>query len=183
MTRHRMSHGSCVAKTRKLRGNTSMSFWVDTNAYPQVITDRLSGVADRWHIALTLVTHQPLHAPTSAANHVLRLAVRCDGASYTIIRHVCAGDLVETAEIPLIAQVVANDAHALNSMRPLGDAGYYLHDRLTRRHVRNEPCQSGVETGGPFPFSPRGPGKRMRITSRDDSHTRLGQDWTPRGKH
>ena len=44
-----------------------------------IITHRLYGVADRWHIALTLVTHQPLHAPTSSSNHMLRLAVRCDG--------------------------------------------------------------------------------------------------------
>ena len=79
VTRHRMSHGSGAARTRKLRGNPSMSLWVGANAYPQVITDRLYGVADRWHIALTLVTHPPLHAPTSSSNHVLRIAVRCDG--------------------------------------------------------------------------------------------------------
>jgi uncharacterized protein YaiI (UPF0178 family) len=131
-----------------------MHIWVDADACPHVIKDLLYRAANRWHMALTLVTNQPLRIPTSPHIHLLRVPAGFDGADQAIVRHVCAGDLVVTADIPLAAQVVAKGAHALN---PRGQryTPENIHEHLTMRHVMDELRQSGVETGGPSPFSAR----------------------------
>src|SRR5215211_6523648 len=93
------------------RRSTAMHIWVDADACPHVIKDLLYRAANRWHMALTLVTNQPLRIPTSPHIHLLRVPAGFDGADQAIVRHVCAGDLVVTADIPLAAQVVAKGAH------------------------------------------------------------------------
>ena len=131
-----------------------MHMWVDADACPHVIKDLLYRAANRCQIALTLVTNQPLRIPTSPCIHVLRVPAGLDGADQAIVQHVRAGDLVVTADIPLAAQVVAKGAHALN---PRGQCytPENIHEHLTMRHVMEELRQSGVETGGPSPFSRR----------------------------
>ena len=131
-----------------------MHIWVDADACPHVIKDLLYRAANRLEIALTLVANQPLRTPASPYITVLRVPAGFDRADQAIVRHVCAGDLVVTADIPLAAQVVAKGAYALN---PRGQ--FYtpenIHEHLTMRHVMDELRQSGVQTGGPSPFSRR----------------------------
>ena len=131
-----------------------MHIWVDADACPHVIKELLYRAADRRRIALTLVANQPLRIPTSPYIHLLRVPAGFDGADQAIVRHVLNGDLVVTADIPLAAQVVAKGAHALN---PRGQryTPENIHEHLTMRHVLEELRQSGVETSGPSPFSPR----------------------------
>jgi uncharacterized protein YaiI (UPF0178 family) len=131
-----------------------MHIWVDADACPHIIKDLLYRAADRRRIGLTLVTNQPLRTPASPYVHMLRVPVGFDGADRAIVQRVRAGDLVVTADVPLAAQVVAKGAYALN---PRGQryAPENIHEHLTMRHVLEELRQSGVETGGPSPFSPR----------------------------
>jgi uncharacterized protein YaiI (UPF0178 family) len=131
-----------------------MHIWVDADACPHVIKDLLYRAANRWHIALTLVTNQSLRIPRSPYIHLLRVPAGFDEADQAIVQRVRAGDLVVTADIPLAAQVVANGAHALN---PRGQVytPENIHEHLTMRHVMDELRQSGVQTGGPSPFSRR----------------------------
>jgi uncharacterized protein YaiI (UPF0178 family) len=131
-----------------------MHIWVHADACPHVIKELLYRAADRRHIALTLVTNQPLRIPTSPYIHLLRVPTGFDGADQAIIQHVRAGDLVVTADVPLAAEVVAKGVHALNP-RGHGYTPENIHEHLTMRHVLEELRQSGVETGGPSPFSPR----------------------------
>ncbi|MDP9144472.1 MAG: YaiI/YqxD family protein [Actinomycetota bacterium] len=131
-----------------------MHIWVDADACPHVIKDLLYRAANRLKIALTLVANQPLSTPPSPYITVLRVPAGFDVADHTIVQQVRAGDLVVTADIPLAAQVVAKGAHALN---PRGQCytPENIHEHLTMRHVMDELRQSGVQTGGPSPFSRR----------------------------
>jgi uncharacterized protein len=131
-----------------------MHIWVDADACPKVIKDLLFRAADRRRIALTLVANQPLRTPPSPSIHTLLVPAGFDGADHAIVRHVRAGDLVVTADLPLAARVVAQGAHALNPRGQLYTREN-IHEHLTMRHVLDELRQSGVDTGGPSPFSPR----------------------------
>jgi uncharacterized protein YaiI (UPF0178 family) len=132
-----------------------MHIWVDADACPHVIKALLCRAADRRRIALTLVANQPLRTPASPYISVLHVPAGLNVADDTIVRHVRAGDLVVTADIPLAAQVVAKGAHALT---PRGQryTSENIHEHLAMSHVLEELRQSGVDTGGPSPFSPRG---------------------------
>jgi uncharacterized protein len=131
-----------------------MHIWVDADACPNVIKDLLFRAADRWGISLTLVANQPLHTPPSPHIQVLQVSAGFDVADHTIAQHVRAGDLVVTADIPLAARVIAKGGHALNPRGTLYTREN-MPEHLTMRHVMDELRQSGVETGGPSPFSPR----------------------------
>jgi uncharacterized protein YaiI (UPF0178 family) len=131
-----------------------MHIWVDADACPKVIKDLLYRAADRWGIALTLVANQPLRIPPSPHIQVLQVPAGFDVADHTIAQHVQAGDLVVTADIPLAAQVIAKGGQALNPRGQLYTREN-IHEHLTMRHVMDELRQSGVDTGGPSPFSPR----------------------------
>jgi uncharacterized protein YaiI (UPF0178 family) len=131
-----------------------MHIWVDADACPKVIKDLLYRAADRWGIGLTLVANQPLRIPSSPQIQVLQVPAGFDIADHAIVHHVQAGDLVVTADIPLAAQVIAHGGQALNPRGQLYTREN-IHEHLTMRHVIDELRQSGVNTGGPAPFSPR----------------------------
>jgi uncharacterized protein len=131
-----------------------MHIWVDADACPKGIKDLLYRAADRWGIALTLVANQPLRIPLSPHIQVLQVPAGFDVADHTIAQHVRAGDLVVTADIPLAAQVIAQGGQALNP-RGTWYTRENIHEYLTMRHVMDELRQSGVNTGGPAPFSQR----------------------------
>jgi uncharacterized protein len=131
-----------------------MHIWVDADACPRVIKDLLFRAADRLGISLTLVANQPLRTPPSPSIKVLQVPAGFDAADHTIVQHVCAGDLVVTADIPLAAQVIARGGYALNPRGTLYTQEN-MHEYLTMRHLMDELRQSGVGTGGPSPFSPR----------------------------
>jgi uncharacterized protein len=131
-----------------------MHIWVDADGCPTVIKDLLYRAADRWGIALTLVANQPLRTPTSPQIQVLQVPAGFDSADHAIAQRVQAGDLVVTADIPLAAQVIAQGGQALNPRGQLYTREN-IHEHLTIRQVMDELRQSGVNTGGPAPFSQR----------------------------
>jgi uncharacterized protein YaiI (UPF0178 family) len=131
-----------------------MHIWVDADACPQAVKDLLCRAAARRQIALTLVANQPLRTPPSPSIHTLRVPTGFDAADHAIVQRVQAGDLVVTADLPLAARVVAQGAQALTPRGQLYTREN-IHESLTMRHVLDELRQSGVDTGGPAPFSPR----------------------------
>lgn len=131
-----------------------MHIWVDADACPKAIKDLLYRVAERRQVRLTLVSNQALHIPSSRVITLLRVPAGFDAADDAIVRHVCAGDLVVTADLPLAAQVVARGAQAL-SPRGTRYTAANLPEYLTMRLVMDELRQSGVDTGGPPPLRVR----------------------------
>ena len=125
-----------------------MNIWVDADACPNVIKEILYRAAERVRLPLTLVANKPLRTPPSRFIKSVQVAGGFDVADNHIVDQIQSGDLVITADIPLAAEVIEKDAHALN---PRGT--FYtkenIKERLTMRDFMDELRGSGVMTGGP----------------------------------
>lgn len=129
-----------------------MQIWVDADACPNVIKDILFRAAERMQIRTTLVANQPLRTPPSLYIKSVQVPAGFDVADNRIVQELAAGDLVITADIPLAAEVIAKQGHALN---PRGQ--FYtpenIRERLRIRNAMEEMRNSGVMTGGPAALS------------------------------
>jgi uncharacterized protein YaiI (UPF0178 family) len=129
-----------------------MRIWVDADACPAVIKDILYRAAERAELHLILVANQVLRTPASPWIRVVQVGRGFDVADNHIANAVESGDLVITADIPLAAGVVEKGASALN---PRGEL--YSHENvrelLDMRNFMDTLRSTGVETGGPSPFS------------------------------
>jgi len=129
-----------------------MRIWVDADACPNPIKEILFRAAERLKIQLTLVANKPLRTPPSAYINTIQVAAGFDMADDKIAQEVRAGDLVVTADIPLAAAALAKGGRVLD---PRGEI--YTKDnieaRLAMRKFMDELRASGVDTGGPPPFS------------------------------
>ncbi|MDO6564945.1 YaiI/YqxD family protein [Amphritea sp. 1_MG-2023] len=125
-----------------------MNIWVDADACPNVVKDILFRAADRLGIKTVLVANQWLQTPSSAYISAVQVPAGFDVADTYIVQKCVAGDLVITADIPLAAEVLEKDAHALN---PRGE--FYtpenIRQRLNMRDFMDQLRGSGIDTGGP----------------------------------
>ena len=129
-----------------------MHIWVDADACPAVIKDILFRAAERTGGALTLVANQYLRVPALPQVRMIQVPGGFDEADKYIAAHVHAGDLVITSDIPLAADVVARDAHALS---PKGElyGKENIRELLDLRNFMDTLRATGVDTGGPSAFS------------------------------
>jgi uncharacterized protein YaiI (UPF0178 family) len=129
-----------------------MKIWVDADACPGAVKEILFRAAERRKIPLILVANQPIRVPPSPWIRAIQVAAGFDVADDAITAQVQSGDLVVTADIPLAAAVIDRDALALN---PRGDlySRDNIREQLTLRNFMEGLRSSGVETGGPPPFS------------------------------
>lgn len=129
-----------------------MQIWVDADACPLVIKEILFRAAIRLQIQLTLVANQLLRVPPSRHIRALQVPAGFDVADQEIVRLLNPGDLVITADIPLAADVLKKGGYALN---PRGDR--YTDDNIAQylatRQFMEQLRSSGIDTGGPPPFS------------------------------
>ena len=132
-----------------------MKIWVDADACPGIVRDILFRAARRTGVELTLVANQPLSTPSEPNITSLQVPRGFDVADDEIVRRVEAGDLVITSDIPLAAEVIAKDGHALS---PRGEmlTKENIGARLNMRDFLDTMRSSGVEMGGgPAAFSQR----------------------------
>jgi uncharacterized protein len=126
--------------------------------------------ARRLELATILVANQRLYVPPG---NPFLTAVRVEGgpdvADRHIVDHADAGDLVITADIPLAALLVEKDVLVLD---PRGEAftPSNMGERLSMRNFMDELRSTGVETGGPAPYSERD--KRAFAAALDRTLTR-----------
>jgi uncharacterized protein YaiI (UPF0178 family) len=99
-----------------------------------------------------LVANQPLRVPRMPNLRAVRVGSGFDVADEEILKHIRAGDLVITADIPLAAEVIAKGADALS---PRGER--YSPDTirgvLTLRDFMDTMRASGNVGTGPAPLS------------------------------
>lgn len=121
---------------------------MDADACPGVIKDILFRAAERSQVMTTFVANKVLYVPPSAYLRALQVAKGFDVADNEIVAMLEAGDLVITADIPLAAQVIEKQAHALN---PRGEfySAENIRERLAMRDFMESLRASGVETQGP----------------------------------
>jgi len=132
-----------------------MKIWVDADACPVVIKEILYRAADRTGVALTLVANQPLSVPRSENISTLQVPRGFDVADDEIVLRLQPGDLVITSDIPLAAEVIGKNGHALS---PRGElfTRENIGSRLNMRDFLDTMRSSGVEMGGgPAAFSQR----------------------------
>lgn len=129
-----------------------MHIWVDADACPGVIKEMLFRAAQRAGLQLSLVANQALRVPASPLIRSIQVPQGFDVADKYIAERVQAGDLVITADIPLAADVVARDAHALS---PRGElyGKENIRELLDMRNFMDTLRATGVDTGGPPAFS------------------------------
>jgi len=129
-----------------------MQIWIDADACPRSIKDILFRAANRVQVLTTLVANQPLKIPVSPYIKTTLVPGGFDVADEHIIQQVQSGDLVVSADIPLVAEVIEKGAFALN---PRGT--FYttdnINEALTMRNLKDELRGSGIETGGPPAFN------------------------------
>lgn len=129
-----------------------MNIWVDADACPVVIREILFRAAERTRTPTTLIANRMLRIPPSAVITMLQVPQGFDVADHAIVLRATPGDLVITSDIPLAAEVVAKGALALN---PRGER-YTTENVLALLNMRDfmdTMRSSGMETGGPPPFS------------------------------
>ncbi|MGO3133359.1 MAG: YaiI/YqxD family protein [Alcaligenes sp.] len=129
-----------------------MQIWVDADACPVVIKEILYRAGQRWSRHVTLVANQMLRTPPSPWLRAVQVARGFDVADDYIVQHASPGDLVITADIPLAAQVLERGALVLTPRGERLDANS-IGERLAIRDMMDELRSTGVDTGGPPPFS------------------------------
>jgi hypothetical protein len=129
-----------------------MQIWVDADACPGEIKELLFRAARRTKTKVTLVANQPMRTPRSEFIDSLLVPAGINVADRRIVDLVEPGDLVITADIPLAAEVVANEAQALD---PRGElyTDVNIGSRLATRNLLDELRVGGQITGGPANFS------------------------------
>lgn len=129
-----------------------MQIWVDADACPNATKEILFRAAERLHIPLILVANRLLRTPPSRYIQSMRVTAGFNVADNVIIEKMAPGDLVISADIPLAAEVIRRDGHALN---PRGEfySGENIDERLAMRNFMDELRDTGVNTGGPAPLS------------------------------
>ncbi|BAN27483.1 YaiI/YqxD family protein [Caballeronia insecticola] len=131
-----------------------MQILVDADACPSVVKDILFRAGPRVKVNVTLVANQFLRTPPSPFIRAIQVPSGFDVADARIVEMAEAGDLIITADIPLAAAVLAKGAHALD---PRGEwfSAENIEERLTIRSMMDQLRSTGVDTGGPPPYSPR----------------------------
>jgi uncharacterized protein YaiI (UPF0178 family) len=129
-----------------------MHIWVDADACPVVIKEILYRAAERTRVPLTLVANKALQTPPSPYIESRQVGQGFDVADDYIAEQVQPGDIVITADIPLAAEVLDKQGHAIN---PRGEL--YNHDtirqKLGMRDFMDTLRSSGIQTGGPPPLN------------------------------
>ncbi|OMG70433.1 YaiI/YqxD family protein [Burkholderia ubonensis] len=131
-----------------------MQVLVDADACPVVVKDMLFRAARRAEVHVTLVANQYLRTPPSPFIKALQVPAGFDAADARIVELVAAGDLVITADIPLAAAVLDKGGHALD---PRGNwfSRENIEERLSTRAMLDQLRSTGIDTGGPAPYSAR----------------------------
>lgn len=130
-----------------------MKVWVDADATPRGVKDIVFRAAKRLEIDTILVANQRLQTP---ADNTFVRAIRVEGgpdvADDHIAEHAEPGDLAITADIPLASRLVEK---AVKAIDPRGQeyTAETIGERLSIRDFMDQLRSTGVETGGPKPYS------------------------------
>jgi len=129
-----------------------MQVLVDADACPVVVKDMLFRAARRVEVCVTLVANQFLRVPPSPFIKAIQVPSGFDVADARIVELAQHGDLVITADIPLAAAALDKGAHVLD---PRGNwfNRENIQERITMRDVMDQLRSTGIDTGGPPPYS------------------------------
>lgn len=125
-----------------------MRIWVDADACPNMVKDILCKAAERTKTEIIFVANQPVRVLPSAFVRQLQVPAGFDVADNKIVQELQAGDLLISADIPLVDAVIEKGGHAINPRGELYTKSNIKH-RLSIRNFNESVRSSGVMTGGP----------------------------------
>ncbi len=131
-----------------------MVIYIDADAMPSVIRDILFRAAERTKTPVVLVSNMPLKYPASPLISSIVVPSGPDEADHKIAEMVQSGDLVITADIPLAGRAIAKGGTVIDP-RGVVYSEINIKERLTMRNFMEELRNSGIDTGGPPPFTPK----------------------------
>lgn len=129
-----------------------MTIWVDADACPAVIRDIICRAAQRTCTPAVFVANRLTSLPASPYLRAIVVAKGFDVADAEIARQCQADDLLVTGDIPLAAEVLAKGASAFN-FRGEAYSPDTIAGLLTMRDFMETMRASGIQSGGPPPFS------------------------------
>jgi uncharacterized protein YaiI (UPF0178 family) len=129
-----------------------MTIWVDADACPVVVRDIICRAAQRTASSAVFVANRLTALPASPYLRAIVVAKGFDVADAEIARQCEAGDLLVSADIALAAQVLAKGAAAIN-FRGEPYSADTIEGQLTMRDFMDTLRASGIQSGGPPPFS------------------------------
>jgi uncharacterized protein YaiI (UPF0178 family) len=138
-----------------------LTIYVDADACP--VKDEVYKVARRYGMQVAVVANATLRVPIDP---LIELVVRTGfgAADDWIANQAGTGDIVVTADIPLAARCLANEAFVLDPKgRPFTDND--IGSALAMRDLMDKLRQGGTITGGPAAMTPR---DRSRFLSKLD---------------
>lgn len=130
-----------------------MKLWVDGDAMPRGVKDIVFRAAKRLELRAYLVANQRLQTPVNNPFiEAVRVSGGPDAADDHIVAHAEPGDLAVTADIPLASRLVEKGVKAID---PRGQeyTAETIGERLSIRDFMDQLRSTGVETGGPKPYS------------------------------
>lgn len=130
-----------------------LTLWIDADAAPREVKEIVFRAALRLEVPAVLVANARMPTP---ANNDFVTAVRVSGGPDVADDHIAEeaqeGDLAVTADIPLAARLVEKGVVTLD---PRGEVytESNIGERLSVRDFMQSLRDTGVETGGPRPWS------------------------------
>jgi uncharacterized protein YaiI (UPF0178 family) len=143
-------------KKKHLYGcNQKMKIWIDADAAPRDVKELVFRASKRLGIEVMLVANQSIWFPPGS--RLIKAVTVRDGANIAdqyIVEHASVGDIVITADIPLAAQLVANQVFVLDPRGEVYD-DRNVGSRLASRDFLEAARGAGMELSGPRPYSQR----------------------------
>ncbi len=130
-----------------------MRIWIDADAAPREVKELVFKAATRLKLSVVLVADQSIWVPPG--NPLFSSVAVPEGANIAdkyIVDNASSGDLAITADIPLAAQLVANQVFVID---PRGEQfdDRNISGRLAARDLFDAARGAGFEFSGPSPYS------------------------------
>ncbi|MEP6691541.1 MAG: YaiI/YqxD family protein [Gemmatimonadaceae bacterium] len=129
-----------------------MKLWIDADAAPRDVKEIVFRAAERLRVETVLVANQRMPVPTSALISAVRVDGGPDVADQHIAANAVAGDVAVTQDIPLAAILVANGVIVIDP-RGAEFTEENIGERLSIRDFMEKLRSTGVDTGGPAPYT------------------------------
>ncbi len=129
-----------------------MQIWVDADACPAAIKELIFRMSQRRGVPACLVANRQMYTPPSSQVTLVCVPKEPDAADHYIVQRVAPNDIVITADIPLAAAAVDQQAHVIG---PRGEVftAENVNERLAVRNLMQGLRDSGVVQGGPPPLN------------------------------
>lgn len=127
------------------------TIWIDADACPREAKELVYKSSARLSIPVILVANSYMNFPQSPFIKFVHVDQGPDVADQYIADNVRVGDLVITADIPLAAKIIENDATAMNPRGEIYDEDN-ISERLSMRDFMSNLRDEGLVTGGPAPY-------------------------------